>query len=59
MELTINSTTSWQGTTWGCIYTRESNGADPEVNYTYRFAYGMLLDVQVWVGNECVAQDKV
>lgn len=55
MELTINSNAGEYGPTYGCIYTRESNGADPEVNYTYRFDEDHMT-MTIWLGNDIVAR---
>lgn len=55
MNITINSSAGEYGPTYGCIYTRESNGADPDVNYTYTFDAGHMT-MTIWVGNDIVAK---
>lgn len=49
--ITINAFNSMNGDTSGCIYTRDANGADPEVCYTYLVHEGSMV-VVIWNGNE-------
>ena len=54
MNITINAHQAMNGRTHGCIYTRESNGADPACCYTYSFADGVLTMI-IWIGNDQIA----